>query len=116
MTGLDYGSIQLYSCASMTNSMITTNITFPKDDWKALKVLAITQGISMAEFVRRVVGKSVRKNALILIRQRRLTINGFTPEFEAEVLKAAEQPMDQDVVLKPTDAVGKFMNQMLIEK
>jgi hypothetical protein len=56
------------------------------------------QGVSMAEFVRRVVAKTVRLAAGRLISHRRLTVNGFTPEFEDEVLKAAAEPVKKDFV------------------
>jgi len=64
----------------MNGATVTTNITFHRDDWKALKTVAMEQGISMAEFVRR------------------LTVNGFTPEFEEEVLKAAAEPIEKEFV------------------
>lgn len=82
----------------MNSQVVTTNITLPKDDWKALKIVAMEQGVSMAEFIRRVVGKSVRRDAGKLIRKRRLTVNGFTPEFEKEVLKAAAEPVEKDFI------------------
>lgn len=97
----------------MTIATVTTNITLPKDDWKALKIVAMEQGVSMAEFIRRVVGKSVRRDAGKLIRKRRLTVNGFTPEFEKEVLKAAKEPVDENMVLKSTDDINKFFDRML---
>lgn len=97
----------------MNGATVTTNITLPKDDWKALKVVAMEQGISMAEFIRKVVGKSVRRDAGKLIRKRRLTVNGFTPEFEEEVLKAAKEPADENMVLKSTDDINKFFDRML---
>lgn len=82
----------------MNGAVVTTNITFPRDDWKALKIVAMEQGVSMAEFVRRVVGKTVRKTADNLIRRHRLTVNGFTPEFEKEVLKAAAEPIEKSII------------------
>lgn len=97
----------------MNGSTVTTNITFPKDQWQALKTVAMHQGVSMAEFVRQEVGKAVRKTAKTLISRRRLTVNGFTPEFEEEVLKAAAEPVDNRWVLKTGDDVGKFFDRML---
>lgn len=97
----------------MNGGVVTTNITFPRDDWKALKIVAMEQGISMAEFVRRVIGKTVRKTADSLIRRRRLTVNGFTPEFEDEVLKAAAEPVREDMVMRNEDDIDEFFNRML---
>ena len=82
----------------MNGATVTTNITFHRDDWKALKTVAMEQGISMAEFVRREIGEAVRKAAGALISRRRLTVNGFTPEFEEEVLKAAAEPIEKEFV------------------
>lgn len=100
----------------MNGATVTTNITFPRDDWKALKIVAMEQGVSMAEFVRRVVGKTVRKTADTLIRRRRLTVNGFTPEFEEEILKAAAEPIREDMVMKSEDDINEFFNRMLKNK
>lgn len=92
----------------MNGATVTTNITFPRDDWKALKIVAMEQGVSMAEFVRRVVGKTVRKTADTLIRRRRLTVNGFTPEFEEEVLKAAAEPVNKDKVWRTNKDIDSY--------
>lgn len=94
----------------MNGATVTTNITLPKDDWKALKIVAMHQGVSMAEFIRRVVGKSVRKDAGKLIRKRRLTVNGFTPEFEEEILEAAKEPIEQSITW---DGKGSFVDFVL---
>lgn len=92
----------------MATATVTTNITFPRDDWKALKIVAMEQGVSMAEFVRRVVGKTVRKATRALLRERRLTINGFTPEFEEEVLKSEREPESNDVIWNGKGSFTKF--------
>lgn len=97
----------------MNGATVTTNITFPRDDWKALKIVAMEQGISMAEFVRRVVGKTVRHAAGQFVRRQKLTVNGFTPEFEEEVLKAAAEPVREDMVMKTEDDINEFFNRML---
>lgn len=94
----------------MTTATVTTNITLPRDDWKALKIVAMEQGISMAEFVRQEVGKAVRKTAKTLISRRRLTVNGFTPEFEEEVLAAEREPINQDIVW---NGKGSFVDFVL---
>lgn len=94
----------------MNGGTVTTNITFPKDQWQALKTVAMHQGVSMAEFVRQEVGKAVRKTAKILISRRRLTVNGFTPEFEEEVLAAEREPINQDIVW---NGKGSFVDFVL---
>lgn len=96
----------------MNGATVTTNITIPKDDWKALKIVAMEQGISMAEFIRRVVGKSVRRDAGKLIRERRLTVNGFTPEFEKEVLKAAKEPIEKSIAWNGKGSFTDFVLKM----
>lgn len=96
----------------MNGATVTTNITFPRDDWKALKIVAMEQGVSMAEFVRRVVGKTVRKTADTLIRRRRLTVNGFTPEFEKEVLKAAAEPIEKSITWNGKGSFTDFVLKM----
>ncbi len=42
----------------------------------------------------------------------RLTENGFTPEFEAEVLKSAAEPVDNDIVLKTEKDVDDYFNNL----
>lgn len=92
----------------MNGATVTTNITFPRDDWKALKIVAMEQGVSMAEFVRQEVGRAVRKTAKTLIRRRRLTVNGFTPEFEDEVLKAAAEPVNKDKIWRTNKDIDSY--------
>ena len=79
----------------MANKMVTTNISLPRGDWKALKVLAAQQEVSMAELVRKSVKQSITKQAQRLIKKGKLTVNGFTPDFEGEVLKAAAEPVGE---------------------
>lgn len=38
----------------------------------------------------------------------RITENGFTPEFEARVLRSAAQPRDQDTVLETKEDIRNF--------
>lgn len=38
----------------------------------------------------------------------RVTVNGFTPEFEARVLGSAAQPRDQDTVLETKEDIRNF--------
>lgn len=80
--------------------MVTTNISLPREDWRALKVLAASQETSMADLIRRSVKQTVK----------RLTVNGFTPEFEEEVLKAAAEPVDMS---DAWDGKGSFVDWAL---
>lgn len=96
----------------MNGSTVTTNITLPRDDWKALKIVAMEQGVSMAEFVRRVVGKTVRHAAVQLVRRQKLTINGFTPEFEEEVLKAAAEPISRSRSWRTAQDIDNYFSSL----
>lgn len=96
----------------MTSATVTTNITFPRDDWKALKIVAMEQGVSMAEFVRRVVGKTVRQATRRFLQKRRLTVNGFTPEFEEEVLKSAAEPVDESKVWNSQKDIDRYFDRL----
>lgn len=87
---------------------VTTNITFPRDEWKALKIVAMEQGVSMAEFVRTNLKNVLHRTVKTLIRKKRLTINGFTPEFEEEVLRAEKEPVDRTKVWKTSKDIDDY--------
>ena len=68
----------------------TINISLPKsilDDAK--KYMARRGFASLSEFIRAAIRREVYPE---------ITENGFTPEFEAEVLKSAAQPRKNDIV------------------
>lgn len=42
----------------------------------------------------------------------KLTVNGFTEEFESEVLKAAKEPIDKDLVWETGEDIDKYFNKL----
>ena len=96
----------------MKRDLVTTNISLPREDWKALKVLAAQHESSMANLIRESIGQFIRKRAKNLIRRRRLTVNGFTPEFEEEVLKAAAEPVDESRVMETDEDFERFYESL----
>ena len=67
----------------------------------------------MIELIRRSVRKSVTKKAKTLIAKKKLTVNGFTPEFEEEVLQAAAEPVGERDFW---DGKGSFVKWALLSK
>ena len=68
----------------------------------AKKLIKKKHYASMSEFIRHMLRKELHPE---------LTENGFTPEFEEQVLKAAAEPMGDDIVLKTDeDFKNYFLN------
>lgn len=85
----------------------TINISLPKSILTdARKHMASRGFASLSEFIR-----SVLRNELYP----RLTENGFTPEFEAEVLKAAAQPRSKDKTWKSSKDINRYFNKLKVE-
>lgn len=79
----------------------TINISLPKEMYEeAKKVMSQQHYSSVSEVVR----DALRR----LIKQKRITENGFTEEFEDMVLKAAAEPDDNDYVLETDEDVHNF--------
>ena len=96
----------------MGSDMVTTNISLPRTDWKALKVLAVRQETSMSDLIRRSVKQSIKQQVNKAAKKQRLTVNGFTPEFEDEVLKAAAEPVDYSKVWETDEDIHKFFRSV----
>lgn len=84
--------------------MMTINISLPKTMYEdAKKAIAAKRYASVSEFIR---------DALRDVLYPRVTVNGFTPEFEERVLKASKSPKKDDLVWDGkgsfTDFVKKF--------
>lgn len=83
---------------------ITTNISMPKGLYDAAKRLAKKYHYnSVSELIR---------DALRWWMNPSLTRNGFTPEFEEEVLKSAAEPLENDI---EWDGKGSFTEFVLRE-
>lgn len=68
--------------------------------YKQAKKVVVSSGYaSVSELVR---------DALRSLLYPGLTENGFTPEFEAEVLQAAAEPMENDVVLETEKDIENY--------
>ncbi|MCJ7739924.1 ribbon-helix-helix protein, CopG family [Candidatus Microgenomates bacterium] len=80
--------------------MTTINISLPLQMYKeAKKTLADRGYASVSELVR---------EALRGYLYPKLTVNGFTPEFEDRVLKAAKEPIDNDLVFKTEKDIDDY--------
>lgn len=79
----------------------TVNISLPKNMYDDAKRTLTTRRYStLSELIR---------DALRDFLYTRVTKNGFTPEFEEEVIKASEEPISDDVILKtPKDVENYF--------
>jgi len=82
---------------------MTINVTMPKGLMEEVKQLVIGGWYTS-------VSEVLRSGARQLIANERLTINGFTPEFEEEVLKAAAEPVDESLAW---DGKGSFVASVL---
>lgn len=45
----------------------------------------------------------------------KITVNGFTEEFENRVLEAAKEPLDQSVTLETGEDIDRYFNHLLEE-
>lgn len=82
--------------------MATINISLPASMYKDAKAALKSQGYaSISELIR---------SALRKVLYPRLTVNGFTPEFEDQVLRAAAEPIEDSV---QWDGKGSFTDFVL---
>ena len=85
--------------------MITTvNISLPKNMYKDVKKMAARRGYSStSEFIR---------DALRRMLYRPLTENGFTQEFEKEVLLSSAEPAKKDKVWKTEKELKAYFDKL----
>lgn len=84
--------------------MTTVNISLPKDMYKDVKkALEAKRYASLSELVR---------DALRKVLYPTITENGFTPEFEEEVLKFEAEPMENDKTWETEEDVKKFFKEL----
>ncbi|OGM30215.1 hypothetical protein A2630_03260 [Candidatus Woesebacteria bacterium RIFCSPHIGHO2_01_FULL_44_10] len=82
----------------------TINISLPVGMYQdAKRVLKEKQYTSFSELMR---------NSLRQTLYPELTINGFTPEFEDEVLRIAATPDDNDLVWETEEDIDKYFQQV----
>jgi Arc/MetJ-type ribon-helix-helix transcriptional regulator len=73
------------------NTITTVNISLPTPMYEEAKRYVKRRGYaSISELIRDAVRDWLYP---------KVTVNGFTPKFEKEVLKAASEPMENDIVL-----------------
>lgn len=86
--------------------MMTINISMPKRLYADAKRIAVKKRYaSISELVR----DAVRQ----MVHPIKLTVNGFTPEFEEMVLRAEKEPLENDIVWegKESDLVKYVENK-----
>lgn len=86
--------------------MATINISIPQAMREEIKKL-VKEGryTSFSEVVR----DGLRK---VLGRKEKLTANGFTEEFEEEVLRSAAEPMENDTVLETDEDIDRYFRNL----
>jgi len=79
----------------------TINISLPRSVIQDAKKHMARRGYaSFSEFIRAAIRKEVYPE---------LTENGFTPEFEAEVLRSASQPRKNDMIFKNHKELSDYL-------
>lgn len=85
--------------------MATVNISLPTTMYKdAKRVLSKKGYASLSELIR----DSLRKTLYPEI-----TENGFTREFEDQVLEAEKEPMENDIVLETEEDIDKSFDEVI---
>lgn len=71
--------------------MATIQVRIPDEDKKAAEKVLHIIGIDMTTLVRALIKRVARRREVPFPLEARLTENGFTPEFEEEVLEASRE-------------------------
>jgi Arc/MetJ-type ribon-helix-helix transcriptional regulator len=82
---------------------VTINVTMPKGLMGELKQLVVAGWYTS-------VSEVLRSGARQIVTNEKLTINGFTREFEDEVLKAAAEPVDYSKVWESDKDIDAFFD------
>ncbi len=82
--------------------MTTINISLPKPFLTEIKTKAKKRGFAS-------ISEVIRDALRHWIKEPELTVNGFTPEFEEEVLRAAQEPEKNDVVWDGRTPFSEFV-------
>ena len=84
--------------------MTTINISLPKNMYKDVKrAVKVRNYTSISEMIRDSLKDSLYK---------KLTINGFTPEVEDEILAAAAEPDENDIVLETEEDITNYFKYL----
>ncbi len=82
----------------------TVNISIPKNMYFGAKQMLVKKGYaSISELFR---------DLLRDVLYPKLTVNGFTPEFEDMVLEAEKEPIENDIVLKTNKDVDNYFSRL----
>ena len=84
----------------------TVNISLPHDLYEdAKRVIKQRRFASMSELVRDALRRTLYPE---------VTVNGFTSEFEEEVLRAEAEPRTNDIVLKTAEDIKNYFKYLKI--
>lgn len=82
----------------------TINISLPKQMYEdAKKMLAARRYSSISELIRDALRKHIYEG---------LTVNGFTKEFEDEVLRVAAEPDDKDQIFETEKDISNYFRKL----
>lgn len=88
--------------------MSTINISLPKNMYEdAKKILVAKRYASISELIR---------DALRRVLYENITENGFTNQFEDEILHAASESTDKELLLKTDKDIEKYFNNPTTSK
>ncbi|CAN5146159.1 hypothetical protein BH11PAT1_BH11PAT1_7700 [soil metagenome] len=88
--------------------MATINISLPKGMYEDVKkTVKKKEYTSVSELIR----DSLRK-----MLYPELTVNGFTKEFEDEVLRSAAEPIENDYVLETDEDIDNYFRHLILPK
>ena len=85
---------------------MTINISLPANLYKDIKKTIKERGYSSVSELAR---DGFRK---IIYQEEGLTENGFTPEFEAMVLKSAKEPIDESKVWETEEDIDRYFSKL----
>lgn len=74
--------------------MATIQVRVPDKDKKAAEKVLASRGLDLTTAVRVYLKQIILEDGIPFSLRRNLTVNGFTPEFEAEALEAMKHPED----------------------
>ena len=85
----------------------TINISLPKSMYQDAKLAVKKQRYAS-------ISELIRDGLRNILYQPKLTTNGFTPEFEDMVLKASNEPIKNDIILKTDKEIDDFFLNLKI--
>jgi len=82
----------------------TVNISLPRSLYEDAKKLLVSRGYTSIS--------EVMRDALRHLVHPHVTENGFTPEFEEEVLRSAAEPVKNDIVLETDEDIDNYFKHL----